>query len=249
MPRYFIEVAYMGTSYSGFQVQQNANTIQGEIQHVLKIFYRKDFELSGSSRTDAGVHALQNFFHFDTDADMDNANLYSLNALLNPDIVIKKILAVLPDANCRFDAVSRTYCYYISRNKNPFLYGRSYYYPFTINSKLLNDYAAEIIEHTDFTAFSKRHTRVKHFRCRIKSSHWTIGNDVLKYEIQADRFLRGMVKALTGTMLRLARYNKPIVELQNIIASKDCSKADFSPPSEGLFLKEINFKPGIFLSA
>jgi tRNA pseudouridine38-40 synthase len=116
-----MEVAYLGTHYSGFQVQQNANTIQAEIQHALNIFYRKDFGLTGSSRTDAGVHALQNFFHFDCDLIIDKANLYGLNALLNNDIVIKNIFKVQPDAHCRFDAISRTYHYHIHRKKKSIL--------------------------------------------------------------------------------------------------------------------------------
>ena len=156
MPRYFMEVAYLGTRYSGFQVQKNANTIQAEIQRALKIFYRKDFELTGSSRTDAGVHALQNFFHFDCDLLIDKTTLYNLNALLNHDIVIKNIFEVQADAHCRFDAISRTYHYHIHRNKNPFLFETSYYYPFTLNTELLHQYASLIKEVEDFTAFSKR---------------------------------------------------------------------------------------------
>src|SRR5258706_15138018 len=112
MPRYFLEAAYMGTNYSGFQVQQNANTIQAEITRSLKIFYRTDFVLTGSSRTDAGVHALQNFFHFDTDLNIDEAHAYNINSLLPHDIVIKNIYPVMPRAHCRFDATARSYHYY-----------------------------------------------------------------------------------------------------------------------------------------
>ncbi len=246
MPRYFIEVGYMGTNYSGFQVQRNANTIQAEIQRALKIFYKEEFELTGSSRTDAGVHALQNFFHFDSDAPIHQSDIYHLNSLLHHDVVIKNILLVKPNANCRFDAISRTYCYYISRKKNPFFYDRSYYYPYTINSKLLPQYAEEILKHTNFTTFSKKHTQVKHFNCKIQYSAWIINDDVWQYEVNADRFLRGMVKALTGTMLRLARLNKPVTELQNIFQSEVHTNADFSPPSKGLILKTVTFKPNLF---
>ena len=247
MPRYFIEVAYMGTSYSGFQVQQNAITIQSEIQKVLKIFYRKDFELSGSSRTDAGVHALQNYFHFDTDMDISQDNLYNLNSLLNYDIVIKSILPVIANAHCRFDAVSRTYRYYISRKKDPFFYDRSYYYPFKINCELLNEYAAEITQYKDFTAFSKYNTKVKHFICNIKYASWKTDGILWTFEIKSNRFLRGMVKALTGTMLLLAKHNKPVSALQKIIELKNSTKADFSPPSKGLFLQEVCFKEGLYI--
>ncbi len=187
MPRYFIEVAYIGTNYSGLQVQQNARTIQSEIQRTLKIFYKKNFELTGSSRTDAGVHALQNFFHFDSELSIQQSDIYNLNSLLNYDVVIKNILPVLSDANCRFDAIARTYYYCISRKKNPFLYHRSYYYPFTLDSELLHQYAAEIIQHKNFTSFSKKNTQVKHFICDIKHSSWVINNDVWQNEITANR--------------------------------------------------------------
>ncbi len=248
MPRYFIEVAYMGTRYSGFQVQQNANTIQAEIQRALKIFYKHDVELTGSSRTDAGVHALQNFFHFDSNAAIKNSDIYNLNSLLQHDVTIKNILPVSADANCRFDATSRTYCYYISRQKDPFLYDRSYYYPFALNIELLHEYAAEITRYKNFIAFSKKHTQVRNFICNIQSSTWQIDAGLWQYEIKADRFLRGMVKALTGTMLRLAKQNKPVSQLQVIIQSHDCTKADFSPASKGLFLKAITFKPNTLSS-
>jgi tRNA pseudouridine38-40 synthase len=249
MPRYFMEVAYLGTKYSGFQVQQNANTIQAEIQRALKVFYRKNFELTGSSRTDAGVHALQNFFHFDCDLLVDKATLYNLNALLNPDIVIKNIFEVKPDAHCRFDAISRTYYYHIHRNKNPFLFETSYYYPFALNTELLHQYASLIKDVEDFTAFSKRKTQVNHFFCNIEHSSWIMENGLWRYEIKANRFLRGMVKALTGTMLRLAKNNAAISEFKKIFESKDCKLADFSPPSKGLFLMEIKFKSNTFVQA
>ena len=242
-----MEVAYLGTRYSGFQVQQNANTIQAEIQRALKVFFRKDFELTGSSRTDAGVHALQNFFHFDYDLLIDKAVLYNLNALLHHDIVIKNIFEVQPDAHCRFDAIARTYHYHIHRNKNPFLFETSYYYPYVLNTDLLHQYASLIKVVEDFTAFSKRKTQVNHFLCNIEHSQWIIENDTWRYEIKANRFLRGMVKAITGTMLRLAKNNAGILALEKIIESKDCKQADFSPPSKGLFLTEINLKSTILI--
>lgn len=248
MPRYFIEVAYSGARYSGFQVQHNANTIQAEVERALKIFYKNKIALTGSSRTDAGVHALQNFFHFDFDQPFKKTALYNLNSLLNQDIVIRNVFEVQPNAHCRFDAASRTYIYHIHKHKNPFLYGTSYYYPFSLNIDLLQQYAALLLQFTDFTAFSKRNTQVNHFICNIQQSQWKFEQEILRYEITADRFLRGMIKAIVGTMLRLSKNNMLPFELKRIIGSKDCTQADFSPPSHGLFLKEVTFKPEIFLT-
>lgn len=248
MPRYFIEVAYLGTNYSGFQVQKNANTIQAEIERALKIFYKTDFELTGSSRTDAGVHAKQNFFHFDTDLIIDKNHIYNLNSLLNHDIVVNDILRVANDAHCRFDALSRTYIYSIHRTKDPFLYHTSYYYPFAANTDLLQQYASSILNFTDFTSFSKRNTQVKHFLCKIESSSWYFDDHVWQYHITADRFLRGMVKALTGTMLRLAKNNAGTQQFSDIINSKNCTLTDFSPPSKGLCLMQVNFNSSVFMA-
>ncbi|MBL0181697.1 MAG: tRNA pseudouridine(38-40) synthase TruA [Chitinophagaceae bacterium] len=240
MPRYFIEVSYMGTGYSGFQVQKNANSVQAEVEKALLIFYKKIFELTGSSRTDAGVHALQNFFHFDTDSEI-NDDSYNLNAILPADIVIKKIFRVDDDAHCRFDAGSREYRYYIFSEKNPFLQDRAYYYPFPVNLDLVQKAAAEVLKHQDFTSFSKRNTQVKSFLCNIHESEWIVKKDCLVYKIKANRFLRGMVKGLVGTMLQVGREKITVEEFGDIFQSKDCTKADFSVPSEGLFLCKVEF--------
>ncbi len=248
MPRYFIEVAYMGTRYSGFQVQLNANTIQAEVTRALKIFFNTEFELTGSSRTDAGVHALQNFFHFDADMEIDKPVIYNLNALLPYDIVVKNIFKTEPNAHCRFDAIARTYHYQITRFKNPFYFGRAYYYPFAVNIDLLNEMAEVITQFSNFTSFSKKKTQVKSFNCNIQYSQWIFETNLWRYEIKADRFLRGMVKGLTGTMLRLAKNNKSSFELIKIFEKNNHAVADFSVPSDGLFLTAVDFKDDIINS-
>ena len=239
MLRYFIEVAYKGTLYSGFQVQQNANSIQAEIEKAMLIYYKKNLVLTGSSRTDTGVHALQNFFHFDIDTIISDAS-YQLNAILPPDIVIKKIFRVAEDAHCRFDAISREYHYFIYNTKNPFIADRAYYFPYTLNMENMHAAAAEVLQHHDFTSFSKRNTQVKTFDCDIVQSEWVQEGDRLVYKVKANRFLRGMVKGLVGTMLQAGRGKITVEQFSGIIKSKDCSLADFSPPSTGLFLVAVD---------
>lgn len=241
MPRYFIEVSYKGTNYSGFQIQHNANSIQMEVEKALEIFYKQKFELTGSSRTDAGVHALQNFFHFDTELIIDD-DAYNLNAILPDDIVIKRIFNVNENAHCRFDAVSREYHYYLYNHKSPFLQGRAYYFPYSLDIELLQQAAKEVLGHTDFTSFSKRNTQVKSFLCRIYTSEWIQETDCLIYKIKANRFLRGMVKGLVGTMLHTGRKKITIDEFRAIIEEKDCTKTDFSVPPDGLYLYEVRFQ-------
>lgn len=240
MPRYFIEVSYKGTNYSGFQVQQNANSVQAEIEKALKIFYKQKFELTGSSRTDAGVHALQNFFHFDTEALIQD-EVYSLNAILPGDIVVKRIFKVDEKAHCRFDAISREYHYFIYQHKNPFLQGNAYYVPYTVDLAILQMAAKEIMNHTDFSSFSKRNTQVKSFLCKIYISEWQQEGDCFIYRIKANRFLRGMVKGLVGTMLLAGKKKITGEEFIDIIKAKDCAKADFSVSPDGLFLYKVAF--------
>jgi tRNA pseudouridine38-40 synthase len=240
MPRYFIEVFYKGTGYSGFQKQQNANAVQAEVEKALEIFYRQPFELTGSSRTDAGVHALQNFFHFDSPTPLEDGS-YNLNAILPDDIVARRIFRVPDNAHCRFDAISREYHYYIYQQKNPFLQHRAFHVPYPLDLALLQQAAAELMQHTDFTSFSKRNTQVNTFLCTLYTSEWVQEADCLIYKVKANRFLRGMVKGLVGTMLLMGKGKISMDEFRAIIESKDCTRADFSVSSAGLYLVKVAF--------
>lgn len=242
MPRYFLEVAYKGINYSGFQIQQNTeSTIQYHVEKALNTLLKIQVNLTGSSRTDAGVHALQNFFHFDFHTVFDTTWLYKLNAILPHDIVIKNITEVAIEAHCRFDALSRTYHYYIYQKKNPFLEDSAYYFPYTINLELMNEAAAVLMEYTDFTSFSKRNTQVKTFNVTLIESKWVREKDCIYYKVKGNRFLRGMVRGLTATMLQIGREKIDINGLHHIIQAKDCTKASFAVPAHGLFLTEVKF--------
>jgi tRNA pseudouridine38-40 synthase len=245
MQRYFLEVAYKGTAYSGFQVQQNANSIQAEVENALQILFRQTFTLTGSSRTDAGVHALQNFFHFDTDIAITKKNLYNLNSLLPQDIAAKNFFKVDEDAHCRFEAISREYKYFLYNTKDPFINQTAYYYPYKLNLELLRQAAQLLTTHTDFTAFSKRRTQVKHFLCNIHHSQWSRENDQLVYHVISNRFLRGMVRGLVATMLKVGRGLLSLEAFNQILENKNPYAADFSAPAHGLFLIGVNFKNGI----
>lgn len=241
MPRYFLELAYKGTAYSGFQVQENANTIQSEAEKALQTLFRQSFELTGSSRTDAGVHALQNFFHFDTELIIQKASIYNLNAILPADITAKGIYPVPDESHCRFDATAREYNYFIYRKKDPFMVDRGWLYPFPLDMELLQQAAHILMEYADFTSFSKRNTQVKTFLCSIERAEWQQEGSSLIYQVKANRFLRGMIRGLVGTMVKLARRQLTVAEFRAIIEAKDCTKADFSTPPQGLFLKHVYY--------
>lgn len=247
MARYFINVAYKGTNYAGFQIQKNANSIQAEIEKALKIFFKIDFSLTCSSRTDAGVHALSNYFHFDSDIipDQDKLNkiVYNLNSILPRDIVLKSIFRVPGDQHARFSAQSRLYKYYVYQEKDPFQQDRAFYYPYNLDLAQLNAAAALLRDYKDFTSFSKRNTQVKTFVCNIYASTWISEDGMLIYEVEGNRFLRGMVRGLVGTMLKVGAGKISILDFQKIIEIRDCSFADFSVPAHALFLIEVKY-PG-----
>ena len=241
MPRYFLEVGYMGTRYAGFQIQQNANTIQEEVEKALQIFLRKKINLTGSSRTDAGVHAEQNYFHFDVEVEIPSPEKipYHLNSILPKDIVTRSLKLVQDEAHSRFDATSRQYKYSIYQEKDPFLVDRAYFYPYALNFDLLNEAALLIKSNLDFEAFSKKNVQVHTFICHIEESYWVKDGYRIMYHVKGSRFLRGMVRGLVGTMLKVGREKISIAEFQQIIESKDVSKVDFSTPPEGLTLMRV----------
>jgi tRNA pseudouridine38-40 synthase len=241
MARYFLEVSYKGTNYSGFQIQENANSVQAEAEKALEIFLRQKIALTGSSRTDTGVHALQNYFHFDYEGLIEDQSLYNLNAILPGDIAVRNIRPVGPQAHCRFDAGSREYRYYIYGRKNPFLEDRAYFFPYPVDREKLGAAAALLRNYTDFSAFSKRRTQVKTFECAIRESRWEEESECLVYHVMANRFLRGMVRGLVGTMLQVGRGKLSLAQFGEVIEGKDNKAADFSVPGHGLFLFRVNF--------
>ena len=244
MPRYFLELSYKGDRYAGFQVQENANTVQAEVEKALGIYFRSSFSLTGSSRTDAGVHACQNFFHFDKEglaADWKKA-VYHLNAILPEDIAIREIREVAAGAHCRFDALSRSYEYSLYRFKDPFLADRAYYFPYKIDMGLLQEAAAIVLENRHFEAFAKRNSQVYTYECSIYSSEWKdVNGNLFVYAVTGNRFLRGMVRGLVGTMLRVGTGKLQITDFRDIIVSGDASRADFSVPGHGLSLLQVSY--------
>ena len=244
MPRYFLEIAYKGTAFSGFQTQENAITVQSEIEKAFGILQRKQVVLTGSSRTDAGVHALQNYFHFDFEEQVHPQFVYKMNAILPADIVVRRLIPMPAEAHARFDAVTREYRYFIYRSKDPFLTDRAYYFPYHLDTDRMQAAAAILKEYNDFTSFSKRNTQVKTFLCRLDESVWEQEGDCLVYRVRGNRFLRGMVRALTATMLKAGRGKISLDEFRAIIEARDCTRASFAVPAHGLFLVAVNYPEG-----
>lgn len=245
MPRYFIEVAYKGTRFSGFQIQENAATVQSEVEMAFKTLHRTPVALTGSSRTDAGVHALQNYFHFDFAGPVNPQFLYKMNAVLPDDIVVRNLYLMHEEAHSRFDAVGREYEYRLYRSKNPFLKGVAYYYPYVLDHSLLKEAAAIVKEQTNFFAFAKTNTQVKNFRCSIYKSEWIERDELLIYNVAGNRFLRGMVRLLTATLMKVGRGQLSMEDFTALFASSE-EKCSFSIPPTGLFLKEVRYPENYF---
>ncbi len=237
--RYFLSLKYNGSGYAGFQIQENANTIQGEVEKALSIYTKQYIVLTGSSRTDAGVHANCNFFHFDYKGELTERNLYHLNAILPPDISLEGIWNVKSDAHCRFDATARHYIYKIYGKKDPFLDGRAWFYPYPMDLNALNDATAIILGVHDFTSFAKKRSQVKTHICDISRCIWHQNGKNWEFEIMGNRFLRGMVRGLVGTMVKVGRGKMSIQEFENVLLSKDNTMADFAAPACGLYLQDV----------
>ena len=245
MPRYFLSVSYLGTRYAGSQVQDNGQTIQGEIERCLAILFRQAVSLTGSSRTDAGVHARKNYYHFDWGGEISGDPVYQLNALLPSDIAVREVVAVPEGAHSRFDATARRYIYTVYDQKSPFLHDRGWYYPYPMDLSLLNMAAGIILGEHDFTSFAKRNAQVHTHDCTIMASKWEFNNGIYSYTVQGNRFLRGMVRGLVATMVKVGRAKISLDEFAEILLSKDCTNADFSAPAKGLLLDDVIYPNGL----
>lgn len=245
--RYFLEIAYKGTNYHGWQFQTNAYTLQKAFQDALEVLFNKHISTLASGRTDTGVHATQQFVQFDFDRELNDFDIFRLNKILSEDIVIKDYYLVKDKASTRFDAISRTYEYRITANKNPFLQKLSYVLPADLNIDAMNQAAAILFEHEDFQSFSKVHTDVKNFNCTIMQAKWYRQDEYLIFTIEANRFLRGMVRTIVGTILKIGFGQLTIDEFREIILKRDRKSACSAAHAQGLFLVKVKYPDAIFL--
>jgi len=243
--RYVLELSYKGTHYSGWQVQKNtSNTIQRAVNEKLSTLLQEETLVTASGRTDAGVHAKQNYAHFDTSKKIPSDFIRRINFMLPDDVAARNIFSVSDEFNARFDAISRKYEYLISYEKNPLLFDIVCNYPYDeLPLKKLNEAAKILKSHTDFAAFSKKRTQVKTTICKIKYAHWEWDDEMklLRFTITADRFLRGMVRGIVATTVRYARNKISLQQFDQLLESKQPHKTDFSAAAQGLTLMEVKY--------
>jgi len=240
--RYFLELSYNGKAYHGWQNQPNAISVQEVMENALTTLIKAPINVVGAGRTDAGVHALQMFAHFDCTLKLDLLKFkYKLNSFLPKDIAVHDIFEVKKDAHARFDAVSRTYLYRISKEKNVFNFDRAYQIKTELDIKKMNEASMILLDYTDFKCFSKSNTDVKTFNCKIVKADWEEKGNELHFTIKADRFLRNMVRAIVGTLISIGSGKMDTQDLHAIIKSKNRSEAGFSVPAHALYLSKIAY--------
>jgi len=246
--RYFIELAYDGTNYHGWQIQDNALTIQEIITKAVRLIWNKDFKMIGCGRTDTGVSAKVFYAHFDLDSSKEQTELndlvHRLNRYLPEDVVIYRIFPVTSDLHSRYDAVSRTYEYHIHTHKDPFLNKQSWLQHQKLDIELMNRAGEILMQYEDYTSFSKFNEKRKTNLCTITEANWEIDGIKLVFRISANRFLHDMVRAIVGTMVDLGQHKITLDDMKRIIESKDRCSAGESVPAKGLYLTRVEY-PGL----
>lgn len=244
MARYFIRLSYRGVSFHGWQIQPNAVSVQEEIEKAMTIVLRRDITIVGAGRTDTGVNARVMYAHFDYDLTLPDKSrlLVSLNRLVGKDIAIHDIFKVDDYAHARFDAISRTYKYFVAFEKTPFFYPLSWFCPNRLDIDKMNDAASRLLETEDFTSFAKLHSDAKTNICRVTEARWTMeGKHMAVFTITADRFLRNMVRAVVGTLVEVGRGKMTLEQFEDVIRCKDRCSAGQSMPGEALFLWDVKY--------
>lgn len=247
--RYFLRLAYNGLPFHGWQRQPNAVSVQENIEKALSLIFQKKIDITGAGRTDTGVHAKEMFAHFDVDQEITNIDrkITSLNRLLGKDIAVFDIIPVNPEAHARFDAVRRTYRYYVSTRKSPFIYHLSHTITHPLDIEAMNKAARKLLEVSDFSSFAKLHSDNKTNICKVDEAFWEKKDDGLTvFTISADRFLRNMVRAVVGTLIEVGYKKLSQAEFVKIIESHDRCMAGMSMPPQALFLEKISYPPSIF---
>ena len=243
MQRYFIQLSYDGTAYHGWQIQPNGISVQETVEKALSVVARESVSVTGAGRTDAGVHASFYVAHFDTENQSLNNEkiLHNLNCLLPPDIAVQNVYKVAGDAHARFDAISRTYKYYLIKSKDPFLRQYAAKEARIPNLERMNEAARKLFDYDDFTSFSRLGTDVKTNICKVDQAEWSMDGNGFVFTIRADRFLRNMVRAVVGTLLEVGFGKITIAEFCGIIEARNRCAAGASVPAKGLFLVDIGY--------
>lgn len=243
--RYVLDISYHGKAYAGWQRQINANTVQEELEKAMATLLRQPISTLGAGRTDAGVHARQLIVHFDYEGALPTNFFYGVNGVLPHDIAVHRLLQPTDEEfHARFDALSRTYEYHLVRQKTPLSYGVSFWVRQELDFVAMNKAARSMANYTDFASFCKAHGDNKTTLCNLSHAYWEKQGDIWVFHIKANRFLRGMVRAVVGTLLEVGKRKMTVKGFQQIIEGKDRKLAGANIAAEGLFLTEVTYPEG-----
>jgi len=242
--RYFIQLSYDGTTFHGWQIQPNAKSIQETLNFALSTITRQEIYVVGCGRTDTGVHASQFYAHFESEEIELEPVCYKVNRMLPPQIAVQRIFKVAKDTHARFSATSRIYEYRITMAKNPFLVHRAYELREEMDIALMNKAGEMCQDFTDFSSFAKA-SDVKTNLCDLHYARWERKDEMILFEVKANRFLRNMVRSMVGTIIEIGRKRVSLEQFEKIVESKNRSKAGYSVPAHGLYLKEIGYPQGL----
>ncbi len=245
MKRYAVQLAYDGTNYCGWQIQPNGETVQEVLNKAFSLLLRQNIALTGCGRTDSGVHAAYYVAHFDADINIDYNQLTNkLNSFLPDDIRIFNIISVPEDFNSRYNAIKRTYKYYICTQKQVFNNKYSWHVHIEPDIELMNAACKILIGEKDFTSFSKLHTDTANNICNVSEAKWVKDGENFIFTVSANRFLRNMVRAMVGTLIEVGNNKLNPADVLDILEAKNRCKAGQSVPAKGLFLYDVVYDDG-----
>ncbi len=245
--RYFLELAFNGAKYSGWQIQRNSPTIQETLQDSIGTILQEETKLIGCGRTDARVHAKEFYAHFDTDHTLDNNFAEKANRILPRDIWVKNLLRpTSPKAHARFDAYHRTYEYWLCTNRNPFYLDLATYYFHHVDLDRMNQASGYLKKYEDYETFSKINPNLKHYKCQVYDAWWEeVDDHLFKFTISANRFVRSMVRLIVATLIRVGNGRMNIAEFEDILAARDRSLSADAAPPDGLYLSQVLYPNGL----
>lgn len=250
MSRHLICLSFRGTAYAGWQIQPNALSVEEIVEEKISKILRQEIKITGCGRTDSGVHAHRFYAHFDTEAlpYPTSEILNKLNRMLPADIAIQKLSKIKTDGHARFSAIARTYRYYITSCKDPFRTDLCWQYPYALpDIQLMNAACRLMIPYSDFGCFTKKGSAVTDTTSKLYSANWTNLGDDIVFEVRAIRFLRNMVRAMTGTLIEVGKNRMTLEQFQAVLDSRNRCEAGDSVPAHGLYLWEVEYPKEMYL--
>ncbi len=242
MARWKLTLAFDGSDFYGWQRQNDQRTAQNELEKALSTFLNQPIEVSGQGRTDRGVHADEQVAHVDLPENLKPEKLLSaMRGLLPPDIALNRAEPVDESFHSRFDAKSRVYRYQITGQPLPLMRFQTWFVAEELNRELLMRCAERVKGEHDFKNFAKigQEESGRNTRCRIMRSEWEFGSPILTYRIEADRFLRHMVRRIVGSMVKAAAGSTSYEQFEQLMEETENDQKGFSAPSKGLILERV----------